>query len=114
MADEGDGEGRHVTLADVKTMLERAAKERVELTYEQKLALEHAQRFAKLPPAKTKELVADLKKLDFVNDALAFRLADVFPRNDAELRAVFQKAKTPLGEKEVKQVLSVLEKHAPL
>jgi DNA-directed RNA polymerase subunit F len=114
MAVDGDGEGRHVSLADVKAMLERAAKERVELTYEQKLALEHAQRFSKLPPAKSKELLADLKKLDFVNDFIAFRLTDILPRNDVELRAVFQKAKTPLGDKEAKQVLAVLEKHAPL
>lgn len=114
MADEAEGEGRYVTLADVKAMLERASKERVELTYEQKLALEHAQRFAKLTPVKAKELLADLKKLDFVTDFIALQLANIMPRNDVELRAVFQKVKTPLGDKEVKQVLAVLEKHAPL
>jgi len=46
--EEAVEEGRLVTLAEVKAMLEKAQKDRAELTYEQKIALEHAKRFARV------------------------------------------------------------------
>ena len=47
MEDEKN-EVKPVSLAEVKNILKRVSKERPELLYEQKNALEHAQKFSKL------------------------------------------------------------------
>ena len=46
-----------VSLSEVKNILKRIEKEREELIYEQRIALEHVHHFAKLPAKKTKELI---------------------------------------------------------
>ena len=55
-----------VSLAEVKNILKKASKERKELLYEQRIALEHAQKFAKLPVKKTNDLIKELAVLDFI------------------------------------------------
>ena len=45
---------RYVSIAEVKNILSKISKNRPELIYEQKIAFEHAQKFAKLPVKKTK------------------------------------------------------------
>ena len=53
-------EERYVTLAEVKQLLEEASEGR-ELTPDQKLAMDHAQKVAALTPGKARELQADLR-----------------------------------------------------
>jgi len=45
-----------VSISDVKTILKKVEKDREELLYEQKIALEHAQKFSRLPVKKAFEL----------------------------------------------------------
>ena len=54
-----------VSISEVKNILKKIEKDRKELLYEQKIALEHAIKFAKLPIKKTTELIKELSKLDF-------------------------------------------------
>ena len=53
---------RFVSLAEVKVLLEKESKKR-ELSYEQRLALKHAQDFVKLNVEKTKKLIEKLKSM---------------------------------------------------
>ena len=104
-------EGRMVSLAEVKSMLTKAQQERTELTYEQKLALEHSLRFARLPLGKTEDLVKDLKALAFVPEIFAYKLADLCPTEPDDLRAIFAKAKVNIGDNEIKQILETVGKY---
>lgn len=99
------------TLADVKELLEKAEGERGELTYEQKLALEHARRFARMPAANAKKLIEEVMqnpKIDYTN---AVRLADMCPNHADDVRALFSKTRATLDESEIQKVLEIVQKY---
>jgi DNA-directed RNA polymerase subunit F len=101
---------RLLTLAEVKEFLEDAAKKR-ELTPEQRHALEHAKTFAKISAKKSRELVEELKKLPFITELNAYKIADILPRHPDDLRAIFYKERYTLREEDIQQVLEIIEKY---
>src|SRR5688572_20241580 len=110
--DEVVEEGRLVSLAEVKQMLEKAQDEREELTYEQKIALEHARRFARLDVKTVEKLVPDLRKATpEAEDKYLFRLADLLPVHADDVRSIFQKARTELEDAEIEKVIAAVDKH---
>jgi len=104
-------EERVATLTDVKEMLEKAEAERGELTYEQKLALEHARRFARFTPENLQKLIAELKQNPKVDHLMAVRVADMAPTHIDDVRALFAKARTNLDESEVQKVLETVRRY---
>jgi len=66
------------TLAEVKDIFLKRQSEQ-ELTGEQKLALEHCQKFSRLDAKKSRKLAKELLVLDFVNDSTAVKLVDIMP-----------------------------------
>ena len=109
MADEN--EVKPVTLAEVKNILKKVEKDREDLLYEQKIALEHAHKFAKLPVAKTNEIVKELEKLDFLQQVHAYKIADILPTTEDDVKAIFAKERITLGESEIKKILEIVKKH---
>jgi DNA-directed RNA polymerase subunit F len=106
-----DNEARYVSLSEVKNILKNVSKERKELLYEQRIALEHAQKFAKLPVNKTDALIKELKSLDFLEEVHAYKIADLLPMNEDEIKSIFAKERTTLGENEIKKVLELVRKY---
>jgi len=104
-------EERVVTLTEVKEMLEKAEAERGELTYEQKLALEHARRFAKYTVEGTQQLLTDLRSNAKIDHLMAVRLADVAPTHPDDVRAAFAKARVTLDDGEVQKILEAVKKY---
>jgi len=107
----GDAEIRHVSLSEVKSILKKVEKERGEMLYEQKIALEHAHKFAKLPVKKTNDLIKELKTLEFIHDVHAFKIADILPTTDDDVKAIFAKERITLGGNEIKNILETVKKH---
>ncbi|MDW5562194.1 MAG: RNA polymerase Rpb4 family protein [Methanomassiliicoccus sp.] len=103
-------EERYVTLSEVKQLLEEASQTR-ELTPDQKLALDHAQKVAVLPPEKANELQAELGKLGFVSDALCAKIADVLPVHSDDVRVLFSKERMVLEKKNIELILSTVQKY---
>ena len=68
-----------VSLAEVKNILKKIEKDRKELIYEQRIALEHAQKFAKLSVKQTKDLIKDLINLGNIEEHHAYKIADILP-----------------------------------
>ncbi len=104
-------EERLVTLAEVKEMLEHESKERIELVNEQKVALDHASKFAKLPPKEAQKLLADLKELEFISEPVAYRIVDICPQYPEEVRALFAKERLILDKKQIDQVIAAVKKY---
>lgn len=105
-------EGRLVTLAEVKQMLEKAQQEREELTYEQKIALEHARRFARLDVETANKLVADLRKaVPDAEDKYVYRIADLLPVHPDDVRSIFQKARGDLDDAQIEKMIAAVDKH---
>ena len=99
-----------VSLSEVKKILTKEEKER-ELTYEKKLALQHARDFSKLSPTKAKQLISELKKIERVSEDHAFKIADVLPEGPNDVRAIFAKERFNLEAKEITEILDIVKKY---
>ncbi len=105
-------EGRLVSLAEVKAMLEKAQKERAELTYEQKIALEHAKRFARVDAKVARRLAeAVAAALPGVEEKFALRVADLLPQHPDDVKAIFQKSRHDVSDDDVAKVLALVDEH---
>jgi DNA-directed RNA polymerase subunit F len=110
--EEAVEEGRLVSLAEVKAMLEKAQKDRAELTYEQKIALEHAKRFARVDAKTAKALTAAVvAAMPGLEEKFALRVADLLPQHPDDVKAIFQKSRHDLSDEDVAKVLAVVDEH---
>ncbi len=100
-----------VSISEVKNILKKVEKERKELLYEQKIALEHAQKFAKLPIKKIDELIKELLKLEFLDEILVYKIADLLPQTDDDIKTIFAKERITFGENEIKKILELIRKY---
>ena len=108
MADET---GRIVSLPEVKNILKKIEKERKELIYEQRIALEHAQKFAKLSVKQTKDLIKDLMKLENIGEIHAYKIADILPISEDDVKAIFAKERFTPSESDIKDILKIVGKY---
>lgn len=112
MAEE-EQQVRLVTLSEVKDLLEREQGEREDLTYEQKLALDHATHFVKLPTEQARDLVAKLLALGGrVNEWYAHRIADLLPTHEDDVRAIFARERSVPDNQEIEKILAVVREFA--
>jgi DNA-directed RNA polymerase subunit F len=102
---------RLVSLSEVKNILKKVEKERKELIYEQRIALDHAQKFALMPAKKTNELINDLQKIENIKESHAFKIADILPTTEDEVKAIFAKERFTPSETDIKNILKIIEKH---
>ena len=105
-----DEKTKYVSLAEVKTLLEKEEKKR-ELTYEQKLALEHAKHFAKIGVTKAKKMAQELTELDRITESFAYKIVDILPVHPEEVRAIFAKERFTLEDSEIKKIIKIVEKY---
>jgi len=94
-------------LTDVKKILSEKKKTK-ELSYEQKMAYEHAKLFTKLTPVKAEKLKADLLELDLTAEVVA-TIVDVLP-NKYQLDLLAEKNKC-IAEENKEKILELVEKN---
>ena len=99
-----------VSLSEVKQVLKKVEKERKELLYEQKIALEHATKFGKINVKKTNDMLKELMKLDFIKENQAYKIADILPDNQDDIKTIFAKERVTIGENEIKKILDIVKK----
>lgn len=109
--EDTDEQVRLVSIAEVKNMLSKISKERKELTYEQRIALEHAQKFAKVPMKKTQEMIKELQKIENIESNHAHIIADMLPLTEDDVKAIFAKERYTLKENEIKKILEIVRKY---
>lgn len=97
-------------LADVEE--ERALDEEREMQYELARAIEHVNRFAVLDPEESVELVEELAELEKVDEATAYKIADLLPGDRDELRSVFAQERYSLSGDELDEILDIVVKYA--
>ena len=100
-----------VSLSEVKTILKKIEKDRKELLYEQKIALEHANKFAKLNVNKTTDIVKELSNLEFLQESHVYKIADILPTSEDDIKTIFAKERISLGENEIKKILEIVNKY---
>jgi DNA-directed RNA polymerase subunit F len=108
---EETSEVKIIPLSEVKNILKKMSKERKELLYEQRIALEHAQKFSKLNVKKTNDMIKELNNLDFLEEIHAVKIADILPTTQDDVKAIFAKERLSLGENEIKKILDIVVKY---
>jgi len=100
-----------VSLAEVKDMLTRLGKEREELTREQKIALEHSEKVVELSTNKTKELIRKLVSMEKIGKNQAYKIADLLPRDEDDVMAIFSKETFVPSREEIKKILEIVREY---
>ena len=92
-------------------MLSALSKEREDMTREQKIALEHAEKVVELSAEKTKDLIRRLRELDKVQKQHAHKLADLLPKDAEEVMTVFAKETVVPSKEEIQKIVSIVEEY---
>ncbi len=104
-------EVKYVPLAEVKNILKKISTERKELTYEQRIALEHAEAFSKISVKATKDLIKELKTLERLEEFHVYKIADILPTTADDVKAIFAKERFTPTETEIKKIVEIVAKY---
>jgi DNA-directed RNA polymerase subunit F len=110
-------EAEYLTTPEAKELLseienERALDEDREMRYELARAIEHVNRFTVLDVEESTDLVAELQDVEKVDEATAYKIANLLPADRDELRSVFAQERYSLDGDELDEVLDVVAKYA--
>jgi len=104
-------ETKPVSMAEAKDILSSREKKK-ELSYEQKLALEHLNKFTKLSPEHAKKLLEELSGVLRMSQETMVQILNFLPKNADELRMIFSREKFSLKEDELNKILEIIKKYS--
>ena len=99
-----------ISISEVKEMLKKEQKKR-ELNREQKIALEHAEHFSSFSIKKANELIKELMKLDGMKVENAYKIVDLLPTNEEELKAIFFKERSIPSKEGMEKIIQLIGKY---
>lgn len=97
-----------ITSAEVKEMLEERSKT-LELNYEQNLALDHVTKFVKTDAETAAKLVKEMEEI--IKKSQAVKLADIMPKDLADMRLMFAKERGSHKKEEMETLLEIINKY---
>lgn len=102
---------KFIHLSEVKNILRKIEKERNEITYEQRIALEHANKFAKLTSQKNKELIKNLMNFDFLDESHIYKIVDLLPKTNEDIKTIFAKERINIDDEKINKILTTINKY---
>ena len=96
-----------VSLPEVVTIFNKR-KKAGELNYLQRIALEHAQRSAKIPGRKAKSLIKDLMEKFELSEQIAINIVNFVPETTDEMRIFIQDASRVYSTEEIEKMLELV------
>lgn len=106
-------EERWLTDAETKAILEKRFSGGEEPNYVQKTTLEYLQKFVKLTQDAAKGMVEELVKSGGkMKPEIATKIANLPPRNEEDVRAIFAKERFALTKEEISSILGIVAKYA--
>jgi len=105
-------EKEFIPLATVRKVLRKRNKS--DLTYEQKMALENAEMFTKTSESQASKIIDGLKELDMrkLKEGFIVKIADLAPSTKEELNLILTASKISFKDEELTQILDVVKKNA--
>jgi len=108
----------YLTVSETKELLEdleveRAAADR-EMHYVLARSIEHVNTLAELDADEAREVVERLQTLEKVDEATAYKIVDLLPRDRDELRSVFAQERYSMSGEELDEILRVLAEYVPV
>lgn len=86
-------------------------EEGVELSYELRKSIEHANHLSKTSAGNAAALAIELQKLEKMKPDIALRIANLMPRTRDELRAIYAKERFTLSGEELDEILELVLAH---
>ena len=102
---------KYLTISEVKNILKKIEKERNEISYEQRIALDHANKFAELPTQKIKGLIKELMELDYIEESHVYKLVDLLPDTNDDIKTIFAKERINLNDDKINDILNIINKY---
>jgi len=102
---------KFVTWAEVRKALEKKEKEK-ELSYEQKNALEHLRKFAKISEKQANEMTQELEKIERLRDRHIVSIINHMPQDLEDLRVLFANETVSISDEDRKKIISIVKKFA--
>ena len=100
-----------VAMSEAKKIMSSHEKEK-ELSYEQKLAMEHLNKFTKLSHENSEKILGELSKVLRMSQVTMIKIMDIMPQTPDELRMIFAREKFSLKEDEIKKILEIVKKYS--
>lgn len=109
-------EKKYVTIAETKNVLDKTRKRykeaEMEMLYEQKRALDHANKADNLNFRDSTSMIKKLSELELeLNEDQIVKIVDLLPETVDDVRAIFAKERFKYGEDEIKKVLDVVAQY---
>ncbi len=101
----------YVSLAKAKNILKKMSNEREELSYGQRIAVEHAEKFARLSIKDTDNMIKELTKLERIEETHAYKIADILPQTKDDVKALFAKERITLNETIIQSIVDIVKKY---
>lgn len=95
---------------EVKETLKKREKEDEELAYEQAEALEHAEKFVEITPAKAKKMIEEIRKNEKIPLETAIKIVEMMPKHVSTLKAILIKDKVELSDEELNGIIKLTAK----
>ncbi len=99
-----------VPMAVAKELMMKKEKEE-EISYEQKLSIEHLKKFTKLSKDKALKLAEEISNVVKLSDEVLVQIVDILPQSIDELRLILASEKFSLREEEMNKILEVIRKY---
>lgn len=90
---------------------EKEAAEENEMRFERRKAVENTTKFAKLGAKESRALVNELLELEKTKEEIAIRIADLMPKSNNEVRAIYAKERFTLTEANIEKILDCVAKY---
>ncbi|MEA2033412.1 MAG: RNA polymerase Rpb4 family protein [Euryarchaeota archaeon] len=89
----------------------KEAAEEDEMRFERRKAVENTTKFAKLGAKESRALVNELLELEKTKEEIAVRIADLMPKSNNEVRAIYAKERFTLTEANIEKILDCVAKY---
>ena len=103
-------ETKPVGMPEAKEIMSSREKDK-ELSYEQKLAMEHLNKFTKLKPNEAKKFLEELSAVLRMSEETKIQILNLLPKTAEELRMIFTRENFSLKDNEIKKILEIVKKY---
>ncbi len=80
------------------------------LSFEKRATMDHVVSFTRISKKKGEEMIKELVKIERVSRIHSYKMAELMPRDETELRPIFAKDRFTLEPEELKQILDIIDK----
>ncbi|MEE8401838.1 MAG: RNA polymerase Rpb4 family protein [Candidatus Hydrothermarchaeaceae archaeon] len=104
-------EGKPIGISEAKKVLDALSKSGVELNYDQRIAMDYLSKFTRISVKKSQKLIDGMLKLNSkIKPELAVKIADLLPKDEDDVRAIFAKERFTLTKEEIVAILELIPK----